>query len=385
MSSRSCGRSACSNERHDEKTSPGDTSRPTILLVGGSVDDLASVASGPASPGCQELLAAQVADRTAELQASNQQLRQQVAERQRIEAELRDSERRYRELFDNATDLILLLEVTNDGRFRCIEVNNAFERQIGLSRQKMLGSYVGSSVSAEAQVVLVAMYQRCLDAGKTIEEDFTIDVPVGRRSFQTTVVPLFDPSGRIYRLISVSRDITERRQREALEEARLAVFEQLARGKALVEILELVVAYVENSRAGYLGCIRLVSADGKRLLTTAAPTLPADYNAALDELQIGDGIGSCGAAGWRGETVIAEDVRNHPYWVNYKDLALRAGLLSCWSLPIFDSIGKLLGTFAIYQRQTGLPSDDDREMMRQVGYLAAAAIERKQADERVFL
>lgn len=472
-----------------KKTSPGDTSRPTILLVGGSVDDLASVASGlaaqgvlvsvavdadaglesarltppvlilldpvasgpgaievcrglkacaetrdiplvlitsprriedaladfkagagsppgwlsellarrpplpqraahprlvvrnPPSPGCRELLAVQVADRTAELQASNQQLRQQVVERQRVEAELRDSERRYRELFDNATDLILLLEVTTDGRFRCLEVNNAFERQLGLSRQKMLGSYVGSSVSAEAQKLLVAMYQRCLDVGKTIEEEFTIDVPVGRRSFQTTVVPLFDPSGQIYRLISIARDITERRRREALENTRLAVFEQLARGGALVNILELVVAYVEKNRAGYLCCIRLVSTDGKRLVTIAAPSLPADYNAALDELQIGDGIGSCGAAGWRGETVIAEDVRCHPYWVDYKDLALRAGLLSCWSLPIFDSIGKLLGTFGIYQRQTGLPSDDDREMMRQVGYLAAAAIERKQADE----
>ena len=67
-------------------------------------------------------------------------------------------------------------------------------------------------------------------------------------------------------------------------------------------------------------------------------------------LEIGDGIGtygSCGTAAFRNERVVVEDVREHRYWASGRELAERAGLVSCWSEPIRDSAGKVLGTLLV--------------------------------------
>jgi PAS domain S-box-containing protein len=184
--------------------------------------------------------------------------------------------------------------------------------------------------------------------------------------------------------LALVRNIATRKQHAMQGATRLRIFELLAHGGELSEILDLVVRYIEQSHPDFLASVMLVDAEGKHLMLAAAPSLPHDYKAALNNIAIGDGFGSCGTAAWRGETVIVEDVRTHPYWASCKHLALQAGLLSCWSEPIFDSSGKLLGTFGIYRRETGGPSASDQELIRQSSHLAAIAIERRQMEAALF-
>ena len=178
----------------------------------------------------------------------------------------------------------------------------------------------------------------------------------------------------------LQQEIAERRQHEQLESLRLRIFERLAQGGALVEVLDLVVAYVEQAYGDLLGSIMLTDAEGKQLFVAAAPSMPTEYSAAIDGIDIADGIGSCGTAVWRSETVIVDDIRSHPHWRNYKSLALKHGLLACWSEPILDSSGKVLGTFCIYRREPGRPSAAETELVRQASHLAAIALERKRAE-----
>ena len=46
--------------------------------------------------------------------------------------------------------------------------------------------------------------------------------------------------------------------------------------------------------------------------------------------------------------IYVSDIANDPLWENYRDLALPHGLRACWSTPIRNEQGTLLGTFAIY-------------------------------------
>lgn len=151
-------------------------------------------------------------------------------------------------------------------------------------------------------------------------------------------------------------------------------------GEALGRILELLLAAVEVQFEGeMLASILLLDADGERLRHGGAPSLPADYCAAIDGLKIGPGVGSCGTAAYLGHPVYVTDIANDPLWADFRDLAAAHGLRACWSTPITNGAGRVLGTFAIYYRTPRSPTVDEVEAIKHVIATAADAIERYRA------
>lgn len=162
---------------------------------------------------------------------------------------------------------------------------------------------------------------------------------------------------------------------------RQRVFELLATGGVLADLLALVIEEIEQERPQVLASILLVDAGSQTLRLGAAPRLPQFYNEAVDGLAIADGAGSCGTAAWRGQPVYVADIANHPYWRDWRMLAERAGLAACWSEPILSTCGETLGVLAFYLRQPGEPEEADRQLMRDMAHLASVIIERKRLDE----
>ncbi|MCW2982905.1 MAG: hypothetical protein JWR63_475 [Conexibacter sp.] len=155
------------------------------------------------------------------------------------------------------------------------------------------------------------------------------------------------------------------------------VFEQIARHAPLAQILERLVLLIEQqSASGALASILLINEDGTHLRHGAAPSLPADYNAAIDGIAIGTAAGSCGTAAHRREPVIVTDIATDPLWADFRELAVAAGLGACWSVPILDADGEPLGTFAIYHDHPVAPDEDDQALLASFQQTAALAIER---------
>jgi diguanylate cyclase (GGDEF)-like protein/PAS domain S-box-containing protein len=180
-------------------------------------------------------------------------------------------------------------------------------------------------------------------------------------------------------------DITERKRSEGQEQARNRIFELLAGGGTLPEILVQAVKYLEWANERLLCMILLADESGRRLKVGAAPSLPTFYVEAMDGLAIGEGTGSSGTAVFRDVFVAVEDIRSHPDWAPFRDLAAQAGLMSCWSEPIRSSKGAVLGAFAVYQKQPGAPGARDLDLIRQAAQLAGIAIERKHIEAELLL
>lgn len=176
-------------------------------------------------------------------------------------------------------------------------------------------------------------------------------------------------------------DIDDRKHSQQREQNRNHVLELLARGAPLVTILEAIVLGVEQEQPDMLCSIMLLDIEGEHLVTGAAPSLPDFYNDAFNWMEIGIGVGSFGTAAFTGQRVIVEDIHNHPYWADYKEIASKAGLGACWSEPISSSSGKVLGTFAIYHRQPHRPTDNEILLIEQSANLAGIALGRKHADQ----
>lgn len=191
---------------------------------------------------------------------------------------------------------------------------------------------------------------------------------------------VWDENGVPIRMAGSIKDITARKATEARERVRNRVLELLAGGASLPEVLEPLVRSIEIENSRLRCSILFLDKEGKHLLTGAAPSLPDFYNEAVNGLEIGMGVGSCGTAAFLGQRVIVEDISTHPYWAVAREGALKAGLASCWSEPIRGKSGAVLGTFAIYGTDIGAPTESDIRLIEVASNLAGIAIERKQVD-----
>jgi diguanylate cyclase (GGDEF)-like protein len=178
--------------------------------------------------------------------------------------------------------------------------------------------------------------------------------------------------------------VSDRKQAEEISKFRTKTFEMLAKNEPLSNILKQIVVGVESINPKMLCSVLLLDSKEQRLVTGSAPSLPDFYNDAINGVQIGMGVGSCGTAAFTGEKVIVEDIQTHPYWAPYKELAKRANLASCWSQPILSSTGKVLGTFAIYHRSKLAPTIEESQLIERSAAVASAAIEKKLSDEAIY-
>lgn len=176
---------------------------------------------------------------------------------------------------------------------------------------------------------------------------------------------------------ALDREIKTRRRAEALIRAQAKALEMTAGGAPLQAILETLILTIEaDALRPVRGSILLFDPATRRLRHGAAPHLPKPYIDAIDGIEIGPAVGSCGTAAWRGTPVIVTDIERDPLWASFRETALAHGLRSCWSTPILSSSGTVLGTFAIYRGEPGPPADRELETVRTLSRIASLAIER---------
>ncbi len=183
----------------------------------------------------------------------------------------------------------------------------------------------------------------------------------------------------------VLEDVTVQRCAQILQAGERRALEMLAEGAPLAAILEVIVTAIEEaSPIGTLASILLLDETGTRVLHGAAPNLPEGYSRAIDGFPIGPCAGSCGTAAYRRTPVYATDLATDPLWADYRELAERFGLGSCWSVPILSEEGRrVLGTFAVYHREPREPDEPARELLKRASHVTGIVLERRALDEQL--
>src|SRR5882757_1446659 len=251
---------------------------------------LLSVAANQAAIGLQEarLLSEQkrvaaeldqrVAQRTRELAAANEKLRQE-------EKELKRSEARKAAILDSALDCI----VTIDHEGRITEFNPAAERTFGYRRDEVMGKHLADVMiprslreehrrglarylaTGEARVLGRRIEMTAVRAGGS---EFPVELAITR-------IPLDGPPS----FTGYLRDITERKQ--AIDERKRAeiqlagekrLLEMVASGCALSDVLTALCRFVEETATECHCGVYLIDWSGPRLREVIAPCVPASFN-----------------------------------------------------------------------------------------------------------
>jgi len=187
--------------------------------------------------------------------------------------------------------------------------------------------------------------------------------------------------GKSVRLVGTQVDITERKKTEIFDEENAEILEMIAIGRPASEIYDAIALMYEERHPG-MRC-SLLELHGNKLLHGGAPSLPKEYCDAVHGLESGPDIGSCGTSTYTGKRVLVENIETDPKWANLKQVALPHGMRSCWSEPIKNSSGEVLGAFGMYYNHTALPDEEESNDLKSAARLAGIIMEREQAQKRI--
>ena len=122
----------------------------------------------------------------------------------------------------------------------------------------------------------------------------------------------------------------------------------LPKGDSLGETLTALALIIEEQNPGRYCSILLLDEARQRVRVGAGPSLPAEYNNAVEGLLIGPSVGSCGTAAYWGHRVLVENIQTEGLWRDLKQYAAIAGVAACWSQPIHSRTGEVIGALALY-------------------------------------
>jgi PAS domain S-box len=135
---------------------------------------------------------------------------QDITELKMAEKALKDSEAKFRGIFDNATDMISLMEGSKDGKYtRYIEVNKAGIKRLGYSKDEFLNM---SPYDVDQGPETLKNMKKLFKEGHVRFE--TIHVAKNGRRIPVEVIIHFIKRDGMDIALEISRDITERRKSE---------------------------------------------------------------------------------------------------------------------------------------------------------------------------
>jgi len=183
-----------------------------------------------------------------------QSVARDITERKRVEDALRESEERYRSILEEMEEAYY--EVDLKGNFTFF--NESLCKTFGYSRVELMGmnnrAYTSPKHARKAFLAFNEIYQTGIK--KALIDYEIIKKDGGKRSLETSILPVKNPSGEIIGFRGVLRDITDRKQAdEALLDSKLK-FQFLAENMADVVFtldINLATTYVSPSIERMLG------------------------------------------------------------------------------------------------------------------------------------
>ncbi|MEI9405821.1 EAL domain-containing protein [Mesorhizobium argentiipisi] len=272
-----------------------------------------------------------------------------------------------------------------DTESRFVVVNRALAADSGRQTGEMIGLTDFDLHAPELARQFRACEQDLLRRGQPMvdEEEFIVDASGAGKWLSSTKVPLRNAQNEIFGLIGIARDITQRKQADDLRNGQAQILEMIAASAPLEDVLDRLMRLIESQLNGIFGSVLLLDKDGSHLRHGAAPSLAKDYTNAIDGVQIGPKVGSCGTAAFRRERVIVTDVMSDPLWEDYRGIVEPYGYRSCWSTPILAHTGAVLGVFAMYSMTVRAPVEAEISLIDFTTRIAGIAIERKLAEDRI--
>jgi PAS domain S-box-containing protein len=204
-----------------------------IVLVAAVVTASVDMRAGAESRRLNEDLEHRVAERTLQLEAVNQALRREIAERERAEEDVRRSEDRLRLVIDTLPALVWSKLPDGSADF----LNQRFREYTGLSVEEGLGwGWMMKAFHPEDRAQ--EEWRAAFAAGQPFEKEVRLRRADGAyRWFLLRAVPLYDEQGKVVKWYGTTTDIEDRRRAEDELRKQKEVFQKIVENIPVMIVL----------------------------------------------------------------------------------------------------------------------------------------------------
>jgi len=264
--------------------------------------------------------------------------------------------------------------------------NRAVLEYFGATLEEIKGWTTSKLVHPDDIPAEIARQKHALETGERMLSEHRLRRADGvYRWFQIHGEPLRNSEGEIVQWYMLQTDIDDLKRAESQLAGEKRLLEMVALGRPLHEILDSLCAFVEQAAPECQCAVFLIDPAEQKFDKGFAPSLGDAYTGPLRGVPVVPGSAPCGAAAIHKTQVIAFDIESDPRWLGspYQSHALSFGLRAVWSTPIVSRSGEVLGTFAVYQRYPGSPTQIQQDLIAQFTYIASIAIERAKSDNAI--
>ncbi len=172
-----------------------------------------------------------------------------ITELKRAQTELQEANARFFALLEGIPDIVYLKDVEG----RNLYVNKAYEEFIGMTRANIIGKRDAEFMPADLAAQYAQSDAQTFQAGTTIRNEESTTTSEGKPIWLETIkTPIRDADGKIFSLVGVSRDITERKRAEVLLREYSENLERLVEARTR-ELREAQERLVRQERLATLG------------------------------------------------------------------------------------------------------------------------------------
>tara|TARA_R110001592_G_scaffold363086_3_gene680154 strand:+ start:2395 stop:6030 length:3636 start_codon:yes stop_codon:yes gene_type:complete len=193
---------------------------------------------------------------------------------------------------------------------------------------------------------------------------------------ELTITPVHNDEKELTHFIGVQNDVTAKKREEYLKDQIRKILEKIASDKPLDLIGNTITETIDTYFKNCMSSILLLNKKNNTFHILAAPNIPKAYCDYIEGTIIGPKVGSCGAAAFFKKEIVVEDIETNNLWKDYKDIAIKNGLKSCWSYPIISSNNEVIGTFDVYSKYTRKPLKNEKDIVLDMAHLIRVAIEQ---------
>ncbi|HPN37427.1 MAG TPA: PAS domain S-box protein [Melioribacteraceae bacterium] len=136
-----------------------------------------------------------------------------ITERKKAEEGIKKISFEYEKVFNGTQSALFLIEVIEGNEFRYIRNNLAHQKLTGLSLNYFQGKSAHEILDEETANKVEQNYKNCLSEGRSITYEETINLPAGKKTWVTTLTPIYE-SETIKFIVGSSLDISEKRNIE---------------------------------------------------------------------------------------------------------------------------------------------------------------------------
>ena len=193
---------------------------------------------------------------------------------------------------------------------------------------------------------------------------------------EITITPIFNKEGTLTHFIGVQNEVTTKVKQEHLKNLTRQILELIAKDSNLEIIFNKVMEIAETQFKDCLTSITVLDEENKTPRSLFASNLPKEFTTNNKSITNNSKKNSLGSIDFLIKNIKISNLESNVLRKNHEEVALKNDLNAFWSFPIMSSTKEILGTFTIYGSGTRTPSNEEKEVAKDMSYLASIAIEK---------